>query len=289
MRRRTAPGGRTPRAAAARDPRAQGAARRGAAVRWAIGGAALGAAAALVAFAPAEWLARRVAAATGQRLLLADARGTVWSGSAVPVLTGGPASRDAAALPGRIAWEVGWHGSALELRASDDCCLQGPLTLRVQPGWARVRVTLVPGGAPLVGRWPAAWLSGLGAPWNTLEPGGTLALASPGLALEWVAGRLRLDGRLALELLDASSRLSPLPVLGSYRATLAGDAAGVAPRIELTTLSGALQLSASGTLGANGLRLRGEAGAAPGDEAALANLLNIVGRRSGARSLISIG
>ena len=104
-----------------------------------------------------------------------------------------------------------------------------------------------------------------------------------------MAGRLSIDGRLELDLLDVSSRLSTLPVLGSYRVTLTGDAAGAPPRVEVTTLGGALQLSATGTLGPYGLRLRGEAGAAPGDEAALANLLNLMGRRSGARSLISIG
>jgi general secretion pathway protein N len=37
------------------------------------------------------------------------------------------------------------------------------------------------------------------------------------------------------------------------------------------------------------VRFRGEAVAAPGDEPALNNLLNIIGRRNGARSVISIG
>jgi general secretion pathway protein N len=37
------------------------------------------------------------------------------------------------------------------------------------------------------------------------------------------------------------------------------------------------------------VRFRGDAHAAPGAEAALANLLNIIGRRDGARSVISIG
>jgi general secretion pathway protein N len=37
------------------------------------------------------------------------------------------------------------------------------------------------------------------------------------------------------------------------------------------------------------LRFTGEASAAPEREAQLSNLLNIIGRRSGARSLISLG
>ena len=56
---------------------------RSAGKRWAIGGAVAGALVALVAFAPAAWLADNVASATDGRIVLADARGTVWSGSAV--------------------------------------------------------------------------------------------------------------------------------------------------------------------------------------------------------------
>jgi general secretion pathway protein N len=37
------------------------------------------------------------------------------------------------------------------------------------------------------------------------------------------------------------------------------------------------------------LRFAGEASAAPEREGALSNLLNIIGRRNGARSLISLG
>jgi general secretion pathway protein N len=273
--------------AATRGEPAQGRSR--GAARWGLAGATLGALAGTLAFAPAAWLARGVASATQQRLLLADARGTVWSGSAVAVLAGGQDSRDAAALPGRLRWQAAWRGSALELRASDDCCIDGSLTLRVQPGWSRLRLTLAP-GAPSIGQWPAAWLAGLGTPWNTLQLGGAVRLASPGLAVESVAGRWRLDGRAEVELVGLSSRLSTLDALGSYRVTLSGDAAaGGPPRIDVVTLAGALRLSGSGTFGPGGLRFRGEARAGAGDETALANLLNIIGRRDGARSVISIG
>jgi len=262
--------------------------RSGGAARWALAGAVLGLLAGLLAFAPATWLARGVAAATQQRLLLADARGTVWSGSAVAVLAGGQDSRDSAALPGRLRWQTAWRGTALELRASDDCCIDGSLALRLQAGPSRLRLTVLP-GAPSIGQWPAAWLAGLGTPWNTLQLGGAVRLVSPGLTVESAAGRWRLDGRAELELVNLSSRLSTLDALGSYRVTLSGDADSGPPRVEVTTLTGALQLSGSGTFGPAGLRFRGEARAAPGDETALTNLLSIIGRRDGARSVISIG
>ncbi|MGL6108830.1 MAG: type II secretion system protein N, partial [Rubrivivax sp.] len=57
---------------------------RRAVARWSWAGLFCGAAAALLAFAPAAWLAEAVATRTDQRLMLSDARGTVWNGSAVP-------------------------------------------------------------------------------------------------------------------------------------------------------------------------------------------------------------
>ena len=71
-------------------------------MRWVASGVLLGSLAAGLGFAPASWLASALSAASGQRLLLADARGTVWQGSAVMVLTGGEGSHDASALPGRL-------------------------------------------------------------------------------------------------------------------------------------------------------------------------------------------
>ena len=153
---------------------------RGASARWAIAGLLVGVLAALVAFAPAAWLAGAVAANTGQRLLLTDARGTIWSGSAVAVLTGGAGSRDASALPGRLEWTLGAaRASALELRARQACCLNGTVTLRLRPGFGRMTTTLLPANG-WVGQWPSAWLGGLGTPWNTLQLGGAIRLVSPG-------------------------------------------------------------------------------------------------------------
>ena len=73
---------------------------------WAAGGAVFGLLVALVAFAPARWLAGSIERFSGEHLLLADARGTVWNGSAQVILTGGPGSTDAASLPGRVAWTL---------------------------------------------------------------------------------------------------------------------------------------------------------------------------------------
>jgi general secretion pathway protein N len=257
---------------------------------WLAGGVLLGALLALLWQAPAAWLARGLAQASGERLLLADARGTVWQGSAVLVLAGGPGSRDSAALPGRLHWRLSPTLRGLAVVLAQDCCMPKPLRLQLQPGWGGVRIETVGMAAadaqPLL-QWPMAALAGLGTPWNTLEPRGTMVLASPGFAAESAQGRWRFQGGLTLELRGAGSRLATLPELGHYTLALSGrDDGGAA--LDLRTRQGALQLQGQGEW-APRLRFRGQASAAPGAEAALANLLNIIGRRQGAVSLISIG
>ena len=262
---------------------------RSAATRWALAGIVFGVLAALVVFAPAAWLASAVASATGERVLLADARGTVWSGSAVAVLTGGPGSRDASSLPGRVEWTLGLQGVGLALNARHACCLNGTVTLQVRPGFGTLGVTLVPPPG-WVGQWPSAFLGGLGTPWNTLQLGGVVRLVSPALKLESAQGRWVVEGRADMELVSVSSRLTTLETLGSYKLTLTGDAATPGTsQLSLSTQDGALQLSGQGTWGPGGVRFRGEASAAAANETALSNLLNIIGRRDGAKSVITIG
>jgi len=258
--------------------------------RIALIGVAVGALLALLCFAPAAWLARAVASATDQHLLLADARGSIWSGSAVPVLTGGPGSRDASALPGRLAWSLGLHlgtgGPALTVHARQACCIQGELQLRVRPGLGTLKLTLPP-STGVVGQWPAAWLIGLGTPFNTMQLAGTLRLSSAnGLEFETARGRWLLGGSAALVMDEMSSPVTTLPTLGSYRLDLTG---GAITKLVLSTLAGPLRLSGSGQFTAGGVRFRGEARADAGSENALNNLLNIIGRRHGAVAVLSIG
>ena len=256
--------------------------------RWAWAGATLGALAAGLACLPAAWLADAVAQGSGGQLVLAEARGTVWSGSAVAVLSAGADSRSAMALPGRLAWSLGWADSGLALRLQHDCCLRGTPALQVTPGLGRWQMALQPqAGSTVVGQWPAAWLRGLGTPWNTLQLEGELRLSTRALRLELAQGRWRLAGDAALELQGVASRVTTLPVLGSYRLQVTGNDTGA--QLTLATLDGVLQLSGQGDWSAAGLRFRGEATAAPDARDALDNLLNIIGRRQGERSLIAIG
>jgi general secretion pathway protein N len=162
------------------------------------------------------------------------------------------------------------------------CCTPQPIALRAHMAFGGVLIQIEDSRS----QWPASLLAGLGTPWNTLQFDGELALSTQSLSVEWVQGRLAIAGRAELRAQRMSSRLSTLRPMGSYRITVLG---GATPALQLETLEGALQLTGSGQWVGSRLRFTGTASAAPDSESALSNLLNIIGRRSGPRSIISIG
>lgn len=251
--------------------------------RWAIAGAIAGLILALGVYAPARWLAALVQQASGEHVLLVAPRGSFWQGSAQLALSGGAGSKGAMALPGELVWRMrpAWDGLSMQLSA--ECCTQQPLRLSAMPaGWGGVRLLLSDGQS----RWPAGLLAGLGTPWNTVQAQGQLVASTQGFQAEWLEGRLSLAGRLQLDAVQISSRLSTLQPMGSYRLTLLG---GAATTLQLETLEGGLQLSGQGQWVGQRLRFDGVASARPESVEALSNLLNIIGRRNGATAIIKVG
>ena len=243
---------------------------------------AVGLALALLQFAPARWLAGPLERATGGHLVLSDPRGTVWNGSAQLLLTGGAGSTDPVALPTRVDWRLALRWDGLLTQIETGCCTSRPMAIRVQPRWGGMRWNV--GNSST--QWPAAALAGLGTPWNTLQFEGDLQLKTEELSVEWVQGRLAIAGRAELTAQRISSRLSTLRPMGSYRITVLG---GATPTLQLDTLEGSLQLAGSGQWVGSRLHFSGVASAEPQRESALSNLLNIIGRRNGPRSIITIG
>ena len=237
---------------------------------------------ATLVYAPARWLTAPLQNALDDQVVFDDARGTLWNGSARLGLSGGAGSRDAAALPGRLSWVIRPHWSGMRVELQADCCMQQAWRLSLQPRWGGANLTL----ADSLSQWPAHWLTGLGTPWNTVQPEGQLTLSTQGFTVQWVAGRLLLGGRARIDAAQISSRLSTLKPMGSYRITVLG---GSTPSIALETLEGSLQLSGSGQWVGSKLRFEGLASAAPDRLEALSNLLNIIGRRDGARAIIKVG
>jgi general secretion pathway protein N len=235
-----------------------------------------------VMFAPARWLAGVVNQRSEGRVLLDDARGTVWGGSAVFSLTGGAGSLDAATLPSRLGWQLQPTWTGLQLRLTAPCCIAQPWAWRLRPQWGGATLSL--SDTPSV--WPAQLLNGLGTPFNTLAFQGSLALNTTGFSVAWLAGRMQVKGGLQLDAQSLSSRLSTVNPMGSYRLAVAG---GATPSLQLDTLSGPLQLSGRGQWVGGKLKFNGEATSAAEHQTALSNLLNIIGRRDGARSVITLG
>lgn len=257
--------------------------------RAAWAGAIAGLLLALVLFAPALWLAQGVQAATGGRVQLINTSGTVWQGHADLLFTGGEGSRTQTALPQGMGWRIRPQllaaVPALGVQLSAPCCTTAPLDLQLLPRWGGAELRVAAGHS----RWPAELLAGLGTPWNTLRLEGQLALQTNGLTLRWDQGRARVQGAMSVEALDVASRLSALRPLGSYRFDLRAPEDGNTAQLDLSTLRGELLLQGSGQWVGGRLRFTGDAQAAPGSETALANLLNIMGRRQGTRSVFNIG
>ncbi len=249
---------------------------------WAIWGVVFGGVMALALFAPARWLAAWIEQASAGHVSLPDARGSVWNGSSQLVLTGGVGSQGNVALPGRLTWRLrpDWRG--LSVQAVAPCCMTQALQMAAKftMGGAQIQVQ------GHQSNWPAVLLAGLGTPWNTIAAEGNLALMSKGLSVEWAEGRATLTGTLQVDAQELASRLTTLNPMGSYRLTLDG---GTLVSLKLQTLQGSLQLSGAGQWVGGRLRFDGVASAAPDRLDALSNLLNIIGRRDGARSIIKVG
>jgi general secretion pathway protein N len=170
------------------------------------------------------------------RFLLADARGSGLVGQCGAGAHRRPDSRDASALPGRLRWTSAWRGTGPGRAAAAPGLLpRGELRLRIEPGSAGLSRLPLPQGASELGQWPAAWLAGLGTPWNTCSSAAA-APEHPGLRAR---RRRRAAGASAavatLDLRSVSSRLSTLDTLGSYRLVLSGDGHGDGARLTLST------------------------------------------------------
>jgi general secretion pathway protein N len=120
----------------------------------------------------------------------------------------------------------------------------------------------------------------MGAPFNTLRPGGQLVAS-------WTDAIVRTEGfagRLEIEWRDAQSALSTVVPLGTYRVRLTGETG----RLELETIRGPLLLQGSGTVRGARVSFKGLASAEPGMRPALAGLLGVLGPRMGDNAVLAL-
>ncbi len=230
----------------------------------------------LAAF-PAAWIADSIATQSQRRVLLADADGSLWHGSATLALSAGAGSETATVLPGRLQWSVAFWpllSGTLRLAVSHTEAMSGPVGVAVTPfGWSAQAGAI---------RLPAALLEGVGAPFNTLRPDGLMRIDWSGLQGRFFAragepgSAAGMTGHLTLRLDQISSAVSRVRPLGSYRAEI--DWSGADGKLQLTTLAGPLHLQGNGTLGRQA-RFEGTADADPDAAAQLVGLLSLLGRR----------
>lgn len=260
---------------------------------WAWSGIFIGTLVSLLTHWPAQWLGTSLSQATQGQVQLQEPQGSIWQGSGKLVLTGGEGSRDAMALPGRIEWQLrlspqGLRLPSLNLQLLAPCCMTQPALVQInaQLGNASWQLQMNDHRS----QWPAHLLSGLGAPWNTLQPEGNLVLVTQQLQIQMLPKQAIMQGHILLTAENMSSKLSTLRPMGTYQVNFgSGASSAAAPALTLTTLTGSLLLSGQGQWQGSRLQFRGEASAVPEHAAALSNLLNIIGRRQGARSLLSLG
>lgn len=221
-------------------------------------------AAVVVVAAPAAWLADWLAARSGWRLV--HPIGTVWSGSALVGIDDGAVTR---LLPGRLAWRV---DAIRPLAGEIALSLTHPAVDNPVVIVATARGARIAAGAA---RAPAALLAAAGTPFNTLQPGGRLAVTWT----EWRVAAGALDGQAELDWDDAQSALAPVVPLGSYRVRI--ESRGPRADARLTTTRGPLLLQGEGTLDGRRFRFRGTADAAADWRDRLDGLLGTLGRRAG--------
>jgi general secretion pathway protein N len=218
------------------------------------------------------------------RVHLIDARGTLWQGSAYLGLGNGSERPEAMAWSHRLHWHLSAQSlTSWQLRLRPEPqpeAMAWTWGMRWHPaGW---QLSL----SDIDWHLPTAWLSGLGAPWNTVQPDGMMRLRSRGW--QWQQGRPEpASGEVTLTLERFATRLSSIKPLGDYQLRLYSNNT---LKVDLSTIQGHLRMSGQGRWDNGRLQFQGEAWADQAqDETALSNLLQILGPRVGPRTLLKVG
>ena len=235
----------------------------------------------LLLWPPPEAMRWALRQALGPKLVLVGLQGSGWHGHAQWAWSA-PDGTAPVALPGRVHWHWQQQGLGVVLAWRADCCMRETAQLR----WSLTAPSTLQVQWP-ESHWPLAWLRVLGAPWNTLSLEGQLLL-SPASAQLGPAG-LQINAPLQAQVQALRSALVPRVDLGHYTLQWRPGASAQTPELWLDTRQGPLQMRGQGRLLQGRWQFRGEAFAEPGHEALLANLLQIIGRKQGERTILSLG
>jgi general secretion pathway protein N len=245
----------------------------------------------LIWFAPAVMVDVALERATAGRLRLANASGTFWDGKGRIVLAdvladvstsnefvGDRTVVQGLVLPGELTWSIrrlpillGMIDASLRIDG-----MAAPL--RLSGSFNELRLSA--GSLNLA----SMELSKLGSPWNTIRPSALIGLRWNDLTIR--SGLF--NGKMTIELRDASSVLTPVQPLGSYQIEVSGN--GQQAVLNLSTLKGPLNLTGTGSWSdRGGLRFLAQASPDPAERERLQSFLALVGRREGEKTIIKIG
>ncbi len=219
----------------------------------------------LLVTAPAGMLGTLLRLASNERIELANTDGTVWNGTANPVLH--LHSGELVVLD-RVQWKLAllkaFTGKlAIELLWTD-APHSFPMEAVIAPGQVELRHAHIP--------FPALLLGEVSAPLKPAALRGRIILDSDGLRIT----RQGILGSATADWINASSSLSQVSPLGNYHLTFTGTPDGLSTTLQTT--SGALLLSGTGQFtNTTGLHFTGEAQASNGNEEALGDLLSHLG------------
>ncbi len=236
----------------------------------------------VVYFAPATWLAHGVAHITNGRVLLTEAQGSVFEGSAGVALATSSTTSSAYPFPSTINWRLDWLSlltGKIQLHVDSAIFTH---TLNIESNGFFSNTFKVNANQISI---PIAVLSGLGAPFNTLQLQGQMSLRFDDTVINSEGVR----SHAVLQLNGLRSRLSSVSSLGNYLIQIESTPAPAADtRFTLTTPTGPLFMNATGGIQNGRVHLNGEAYADPAQEAALSGLLGLLGRRQGNKIILAL-
>lgn len=200
--------------------------------RWMLAtGLAASFAIALIATAPATLLDARLRDASNGRLRIAEAQGTLWSGTGLLELRD---ERGRSGLARTLAWRL-TPAALLRARLAYEVEL-GPLSrpFPVTISWSRIELAEADISLPAVA------LGHVVPKLATLGLTGDLNARIPRLSI----GRDTTQGDVTVQWRSAGSALSPVAPLGDYELRISGEGSTI--RTTLHTLAGPLQLDGQG-------------------------------------------
>lgn len=223
--------------------------------------------AALIVILPASVVSAAIRNATNGRMELANCHGTIWRGSAIPVLHRQKPEEGFMQL-GQLQWDVSIK-SLLVLQPRISLSWIGEsqvptMEARLSFGQLSMDNLYLPLPASLLGE-ASAHLRPLGLGGRIIVKSNAFSISNQGL-----------HGIFTVDWIDAHSALSHLRPLGDYRFTIKGTGKG--GDLSLDTVSGMLILKGNGRFDmAGSMSLEGYSEAAEGQQEKLRELLNNLG------------